>query len=60
MFTTKKKDASGQDSTEKIVGYFKGIIEVESKEDKANYRVRKEELLELLIDKLARLSQKTG
>ena len=34
---TAKKDASGQDSTEKVVGYFKGIVEVESREDKYPY-----------------------
>jgi hypothetical protein len=32
LFKTFKKDASGQDSSEKIVGYFKGVIEVETKE----------------------------
>ncbi len=32
-----KQDASGQVSTEKVVGFFKGIIEVESKEDKLNF-----------------------
>jgi hypothetical protein len=31
--SAKKKDESGQDSTEQVVGFFKGIIEIESKED---------------------------
>jgi hypothetical protein len=38
MFKTKKKDESGQESTEQIVGFFKGLIEIESKEDKINYK----------------------
>lgn len=54
---TAKKDASGQDSTEKVVGYFKGIVEVESREDKYNYSERKKELLADLIDKLKRISE---
>ena len=37
MRKAQKKDASGQDSTEKVVGYFKGIVEVESRQDKYEY-----------------------
>jgi hypothetical protein len=32
-----KKDESGQDSTIQCVGIFKGIIQIESKEDKIKY-----------------------
>jgi len=56
LMRTAKKDASGQDSTEKVVGYFKGIVEVESREDKYAYNERKRELLDDLIDKLKRIS----
>ena len=43
-----KKDTSGQDSTKKKVGTFKGIVEVESKEDKKNYKNSKNILIERL------------
>ena len=44
-----KKDDSGQDSTVKTVGYFKGIVEVESREDRHNYDERKASLVNQLI-----------
>lgn len=56
LLRTAKKDASGQDSTEKVVGYFKGIIEVESREDKYKYTQRKQQLLEDLVRKLKQIS----
>ena len=37
MFKTLKKDESGQDSTLRSVGTFKGIIQIESKSDKKQY-----------------------
>jgi len=43
-------------SNEQVVGYFKGIIEIESKEDKVLYRQRKKELIEDLIRKLKKIS----
>lgn len=58
LLRTSKKDASGQDSTEKVVGYFKGIVEVESREDKHAYAERKKELLAELVDKLKGISMK--
>ena len=46
MFKTQKTDASGQQSNEKVVGYFKGIIEIESKEEKFRYEKDKSRLIE--------------
>mmetsp|Transcript_15455 Transcript_15455/g.26147 ORF Transcript_15455/g.26147 Transcript_15455/m.26147 type:complete len:262 (+) Transcript_15455:392-1177(+) len=61
MFKTQAKDESGQVSTEQIVGFFKGIIEVESKEDKANYKMRKNMLIDNLVEMVQRISrEKTG
>jgi hypothetical protein len=57
MFKTKKKDESGQDSNEQIVGFFKGIIEIESKEDKINYNRKKTMLIENLISLLKQISK---
>lgn len=37
----KKTDESGETSTEQVVGKFKGIVTVESEEDKKNYQERK-------------------
>lgn len=49
LFKTFKKDESGVASSEKVVGYFKGIIEVESKSDRENYQRTKKKLLDELI-----------
>jgi len=38
---TSKKDASGEASTEQIVGKFKGIIQVQTTEDKEEYNAHK-------------------
>ena len=48
----KKKDESGQDSTEKVVGFFKGIVEVERREARYDYDNRKAHLVKDLIDKV--------
>lgn len=37
MFSSGNKDESGQTSTEKWVGLFKGVVEVENKEDRERY-----------------------
>ena len=58
MFKSKKQDASGQVSTEKVVGFFKGIIEVESKEDKINYKRRKDMLIDNLCQLVGQISKK--
>ena len=58
MKKAQKKDASGQDSTEKVVGFFKGIVEVESRHDRAEYDRRKAELVTELVDKVNQLSLK--
>ena len=57
MFKTKKKDESGQESTEQVVGFFKGIIEIESKEDKIEYKRKKTMLIENLISLLKQISK---
>ena len=53
-----KKDASGQDSNEKVVGYFKGIVEVESRHDRYDYDQKKAQLVTELIDKVNQISLK--
>ena len=48
-------------STLKTVGYFKGIVEIESRQDKEEYKVKKTALIEQLIKNLNELSKrKTG
>ena len=49
LFKTFKKDESGVASSEKVVGYFKGIIQVQSKTDKERYEKTKEKLIAELI-----------
>jgi hypothetical protein len=44
------KDASGQVSTEKICGIFKGVIEVENKEDKEAYLKKKDIMIKKMKD----------
>lgn len=58
LFKKTKKDESGQDSTEKIVGYFKGIVEVESRQDRYDYNEKKAKLVETLIKKINEVSKK--
>jgi hypothetical protein len=41
-----RTDASGQATTEKVVGRFKAVIEVEDKEKKAAYLKKKEGLID--------------
>jgi hypothetical protein len=50
LFSSGKKDASGQASTEQCVGIFKGILEVENKQDKENYVKVKNDLINTLKD----------
>jgi hypothetical protein len=56
----KKQDASGEISTEQVVGYFKSIVEVESGHDKVLYSLEKTTLIRGLLDKLNILCQKNG
>jgi hypothetical protein len=48
MFKKVKKDASGSLSDERVVGYFKGIIEVEAQDDNKKYIFEKQKLLKQL------------
>lgn len=60
-FGSSKQDESGSISTEQIVGRFKGIVTVQSKQDREDYLQRKMELLHDLKLKLNALSlKKTG
>jgi hypothetical protein len=52
-----KHDGSGEASTEKIVGRFKAVIEVEGKEERKAYLERKEELIETLKENLKQLAK---
>ena len=57
----KKQDASGETSTEQVVGIFKGTVTVQSEEDKKQYDEKKAELVHNLKIKLSNLSMsKTG
>ena len=56
LFKTFKKDDSGQASSEKVVGSFKGIIEVESKERKEWYQKQKNNLLDQLEDLIKKIA----
>lgn len=49
LLKKKKKDESGQDSSEKVVGIFKGIVEVESRDDRRNYDILKAKLVDNLL-----------
>ena len=54
---TTKQDASGQVSTEQVVGTFKGIIEIESEEGQVTYAKHKKEVIDLLIGKLKAIAE---
>lgn len=56
MFKSQKQDESGQVSTIQTVGFFKGIIEIESKTDRQAYTEKKEKLIEELLRYLDKLS----
>jgi len=49
MFKSQKQDESGQVSTIQTVGYFKRIIEIESKIDRREYASEKEKLIKKLV-----------
>jgi hypothetical protein len=55
-FGAQKTDASGQLSTEQVVGKFKGIVTVQQAKDRENYAKRKIDLLTTLKKKLDALS----
>lgn len=56
MRRAQKRDRSGAISNEKIVGYFKGIVEVESQHDRDEYEDRKAFLMADLVDFLNKVS----
>ena len=51
-----KEDASGQVSTEELMGKFKAVIEVEVKEEKEKYFIEKEELFQEMQEALRKLA----
>ena len=55
-----KQDASGQASTEELMGKFKSVIEVEVKEEKEAYFLHKDELFEQMQDNLHKLAESRG
>lgn len=57
MFKKTKKTADGALSDEKVVGWFKGIIEVESKPDKEKYIYERDKLLHELSDSIQEISK---
>ena len=58
LFGSKKTDESGQVSTEQLMGKFKGIITVQTTEEKQEYLDKKHETIKQLTDNLNSLSQK--
>lgn len=52
MFSTAKKDASGEADTVQVAGIFKAIIEVDNDVDRAKYQYRKNNLLVKLDEAL--------
>jgi hypothetical protein len=52
-----REDESGQVSTNQIMGIFKAVVEVEIKEEKAQYLEHKQQLFEDLIDALTKLAK---
>lgn len=53
-----KQDDSGESSTELVVGKFKGVVTVQSEEDKLHYAERKADLIHNLKMKLNQLALK--
>ena len=53
----KKLDESGQESTLKSVGKFKGIIEIESKGAKEHFTVSKKKMIDELIQNVKTISK---
>ena len=58
LFGAAKTDASGQVTTEQEMGLFKGVITVESTEEKKKYQEEKADLIHRLKVKLDQLSKK--
>mmetsp|Transcript_9559 Transcript_9559/g.9180 ORF Transcript_9559/g.9180 Transcript_9559/m.9180 type:complete len:170 (+) Transcript_9559:357-866(+) len=58
FFGGKKEDESGAPSSEQVMGKFKGIVQVQSEEDKNEYNERKSQLIHDLKVKLNSLSLK--
>lgn len=58
MFKKTKKTADGALSDEKVVGAFKGIIEVESKDDRDKYQFEKQKLLNELGNSINEIAKK--
>lgn len=56
LFNNEQEDESGQPSTEKCVGVFKGIVEVENKEDKKFYLKKKAKMIAQLKDFINQIS----
>ena len=52
-----KTDESGQVSTEQVVGRFKGIVTVQTENDRIKYGERKNDLLNQLKQKLNTISK---
>ena len=56
LFKKSKQDESGQVSTIKTVGKFKGIVEIEDNLDKKEYYINKKKIINELIDKVGIIS----
>ena len=58
LFSSAKKDATGNASTIKVVGKFKAIVEVANRDDTEKYRERKKEIIDKLKFQLNTISLK--
>lgn len=58
FFLKQKTDESGQASSQKVVGQFKGRISVENARDKEAYTRRKQALMKSVYDVLGQIHQK--
>lgn len=56
MRRAQRRDRSGANTNEKVVGFFKGIVEVESHKDRDDYDDRKAFLVADLVDNLNKIS----
>jgi hypothetical protein len=60
LFKQQKQDESGQISTEREVGFFKGIIEIENAKEKYENKTYKNELIKNLIKMIKIIANDSG
>ena len=58
LFTKAKKDESGMDSTEKVIGWFKGHVSIENQEDHDEELEKREQFKNKFIDLIKEIYKK--